>query len=321
MLRHPLRPSGLRANSLPVICALAFAAPVLAASVSARAQDGAQAQMETQQAPMEAPADPNAPPAEPMATDPALSDEQALQAEGANRPVAERDSTDPFEDPHEGYYFVGLMYRQIVVPTFMQSLFVDGGTTVTTPGFGAQFEYRKDGFSIIGNLWWQSFSFVGPFREAGDPAVNTEIIDSSWSAVFGSASFLWSTAFNDMFAFEYGVDVGLGVVLGDGIRTEAFSTDGDNTFTACTGPLNPASSSAYCASPTSGSTDLDGQNGEHYNVVARKWSDGGSVPNVVPWLGIPHIGLRIKPIHQLQIRIDAGFFGGFWFGAGLSYGI
>jgi hypothetical protein len=317
MLRHSLR--------LPVICALVLAAPVLAANTRAQAQDnaGAQAPADSMQAPPSD--DPQPIPADDgsMGTgDPSLADEQALQSEGENRPEAQRDATDPFEDPHEGYYFVGLMYRHIVVPKFMQNLFVDGGTTVSNPGFGAQFEYRKDGFSIIGNVWWQDFSFVGPFREAGDPATNTEIIDSSWSAVFASASFMWSTAFNDVFAFEYGIDVGLGVVLGDGVRTEAFSTDGDQTFSPCAGALNPITSASYCGAPTSGgATDPDGEDGEHYNVVARKWSDGGSVPNVVPWLGIPHIALRIKPIHQVQIRLDAGFFGGFWFGAGLSYGI
>jgi hypothetical protein len=292
----------LRTNCFTVLCALVLATPMLA-----QAQDeGGAAATADEQAPAEG------------TGDPALSDEQALQAEGHETAVV-RDSTDPFEDPHEGYYFIGLMYREIVVPKFMQGLFVDGGTTVANPGFGAQFEYRKDAFSIIGSLWWQDFAFNGPFREAGDAVTNTEMIDSSWSMVAGSASFLWSTAFNDMFAIEYGVDVGLGVVLGNGVRTEAYSTDGDRTFHPCTRALDP--DPAYCGAPTSGTTDLDGQNGEHYGVTARKWSDGGSVPNVIPWLGLPHIGLRIKPIHQLQIRIDGGFFAGFWFGGSLSYGI
>ena len=304
---------------LPLICALAFATPVLAANTLAHAQDHAgAAAMVDEQAPNDgSEADPAA-----ATGDPALSDEQALASEGTNRPEAVRDSTDPYEDPHEGYYFVGLMYRQAVVPKFMQGLFVDGGTTVSNPGFGAQFEYRKDAFSIIGSLWWQDFAFNGPFREAGDAATNTEMIDSSWSMFAASASFLWSTAFNDMFAIEYGVDVGLGIVLGNGVRDEAYSTDGNQTFHPCSGALDPHDvGGTYCGLPTSGSTDLDGQNGEHYHVIARKWSDGGSVPNVIPWLGLPHIGLRIKPIHQLQIRIDGGFFGGFWFGAGISYGI
>lgn len=307
----------LHVSYLPVLCALILMAPVLA-----QAQDagGASATLD-EQAPAEgteaAPADGTG--------DTSLSDEQALQAE-AHRPAVVRDSTDPYEDPHEGYYFFGLMYREIVVPKFMQALFVDGGTTVANPGFGAQFEYRKDAFSIIGSLWWQDFSFTGPYRSAGDPATNTEIIASTWSMVAASASFLWSTALNDMFAIEYGVDVGLGVVLGSGIRDEAYSTDNNQTFHPCTGALDPADTAngggTYCSPTASGGpTDLEGTNGEHYHIPASKWSDGGNVPNVIPWLGLPHIGLRIKPIHQLQIRIDGGFFAGFWFGASLSYGL
>lgn len=314
MLRHCSR-----WNCLTLICALVIALPMLASSARAHAQDNSGA--EAEQAPTDN--------AEPIPTDgpegtgdAALSDEQALQAE-ANRPAVVRDATDPFEDPHEGYYFFGLMYRQIVVPKFMQGLFIEGGATVSNPGFGVQFEYRKDAFSIIGNLWWQDFGFNAAFREAGDPEGNMEMLDSSWSSVFASASFLWSTAFNDMFAIEYGVDVGLGVVLGDGIRTEAYSTDGGASYRACAGAGDPNDTTGIYCHPTvsGGATDPDGENGEHYGVVARKWSDGGGVPNVIPWLGIPHIALRIKPIHQLQIRIDGGFFAGFWFGASLSYGI
>ena len=313
MLRHSLR--------LTVICALVLAAPILAANTRVRAQDNAgdEDRADSMQAPRE---EPEPIPADGSAGtgDPSLADEQALQSEGDNRPEAERDSTDPFEDPHEGYYFVGLMYRHIVVPKFIQNLFVDGGTTVSNPGFGAQFEYRKDNFSIIGNVWWQDFGFVGPYRAPADVEGDTEMINSTWSSVFLSASFLWSTPLSDIFAIEYGIDVGLGAVFGDGVRTEAFSNDGGDNYAACSGPGDPRDTSGvgYCGSPSV----ADGENGEHYGVVARKWSDGsGSVPNIVPWLGIPHIALRIKPIHQVQIRIDAGFFGGFWFGAGLSYGI
>lgn len=312
-----LRPS-LRDRFSLLSAALALTALALAAPAVTRAQDAnGNASAPSADSSMTPPAGSDS------TGDPSLSDEQALANEGGRGATPQRDSTDPFEDPHEGYYFVGLMYRQTVVPQFMQNLFVDGGTTVSNPGFGGQFEYRKNHFSILGNLWWQDFAFNGPYREAGDPATNTEILDSSWSILFASAAFLWSTPFNDVVAIEYGLDVGLGVVLGNGIRTEGFSTDGNQTFTACNGAGDMRDTSrGYCTAPVSGgATDLDGQDGEHYGVVARKWSDGGSVPNVIPWLGLPHIALRIKPIHQVQIRLDGGFFGGFWFGASLSYGI
>ena len=57
-------------------------------------------------------------------------------------------------------------------------------------------------------------SFVGPYRAAGDPEGDTEIINSTWSSVFLSASFLWSTPLSDIFAIEYGIDpIHFGVVF------------------------------------------------------------------------------------------------------------
>lgn len=275
-------------------------------------------------------ADPNAPvptaeapTAEQAAT---MSDEQVLHEERTGVENV-RDSSDPYEDPHTGYYFAGLMYRHIVMPTFMQHLFADGGVTVSDPGFGGEFSYRKDGFTITGSLWWQNFSFINPFRTNGDSAFNTEIINSNWSSIIGAASFMWSTQFNDMLALEYGVDVGLGVVLGNGIRSEAYPSTGAGSvggYAACSmanDPHETPTPGVYCApNPGGGASAQDGQNGEHYNVTARKWTDGGSVPNIIPWLGLPHIALRFKPVHQFQARLDVGFFGGFFFGLGAQYG-
>ena len=250
-----------------------------------------------------------------------LADEQALYAErtGVERT---RDNSDPFEEPRKGYYFLSAMYRQIWIPTFIQRLFMEGGVGTTDPGFGGEFTYRKNNFSISGSVWWQSLKFNGPFRSSGDPDFNTEMWNSNWSAVFAAASFMWSTPFNDYIALEYGIDVGLGVLLGQTTRTEAYRSTGPgsvNGYAPCRSAGNP--NPTYCGTPISGgATDPDGANGEQYGVVARKWSAGGSVPNVVPWLALPHLALRIKPIHQVQIRIDTGFFAGFFFGGTLGYG-
>lgn len=254
-----------------------------------------------------------------------MSDEQVLHEESS--PVENvRDDSDPYEDPHTGYYFAGVMYRHIIVPTFIQHLFADGGVTASDPGVGGEFTYRKDGFSITGSLWWQNFAFVNPFRTNGDSAFNTEIINSNWSSIIGAVSFMWSTPFNDMLALEYGVDLGLGVVLGNGTRSEAYPSNGPGSvggYHACSMANDPneVPNGVYCApNPGGGTSATDDQNGEHYNVTARKWTDGGSVPNVIPWLGLPHIALRFKPVHQFQARLDMGFFGGFFFGLGAQYG-
>lgn len=255
-----------------------------------------------------------------------VSDEQALHEETAVVEVS-RDSSDPYEDPHTSYHFAGILYRHAVVPTFIQHLFADGGVTVSDPGLGGEYTYRKDGFSITGSLWWQNWSFVNPFRTNGDADTNTEIINSSWYTINMAASFMWSTQFNDMLALEYGVDVGLGIVGGTGTRSEAYPSSGAGSvggYAACSRANDPnehPTPGVYCApNPGGGESAQDGQHGEHYNVTAQKWSGGGSVPNIIPWLGLPHIALRFKPVHQLQMRLDLGFFGGFFFGAGVQYG-
>lgn len=240
-----------------------------------------------------------------------LGDEQAVVSEQMGTEEF-RDSTDPFEEPHQGYFFAGLFYRHIFVPEFLLNLFLDESEAASNPAFGAEVTYRKDNFDIIGSLWYASYAVNGPFRASGDPELDTEIIDSDLGILFLSASFLWSTPFNEIFALEYGVGLGLGLVLGQMHRTEAYR-DGDD-WAACDQVGVP--DGAYCDGPPA----RDGEDGGHYNVEARKWSDGGDVPNVVPWLAIPQIALRIKPIKQLMIRIEGGFGLGFFLGGAINYG-
>lgn len=241
-----------------------------------------------------------------------IGDEQAIVSERMGTEEA-RDSTDPWEDPQEGYYFAGLFYRHIFVPEFLLNLFLDESTGTSNPAFGGEVTYRKDGFDIIGSLWYASYAVDGAFRASGDPDGDTEIINSELGVLFVSASFLWSTPFNDIFALEYGVGLGLGVVLGDLIRTEAYPDGGG--YSACSAPNSPVGA-PYCDGPPV----RDGEDGGHYNVEARKWSDGGDVPNVVPWLAVPQIALRIKPIKQLMMRIEGGFGLGFFLGGAINYG-
>lgn len=300
------------------------------------------------------------------ASDVAMHDEQA-NMEGAHEhtPGATRharDGSDPYEDPHESYYTVGLMYRHFIVGTYALNFFVDGGKVVDEPGFGAQFTYRKDGLSISGQVWGQGAGFSGIFREAGQGPNETEFWQSNWNVVWAAASFMWSTQFNDMLALEYGFDVGVGVVYGNAYRTEAYAPTGVATndyqrwqscsYTGSGGMVHappafpPSPGTIPTGSPGAGSPIpgfsagaqpgipgdtstcggppvADGVRGEQYGENIRNWSNGGSVPIVVPWLGVPHIALRFKPVRQLEMRLDAGAFAGilaFYFGGSISYG-
>lgn len=232
----------------------------------------------------------------------ALSDQQALLEEeqgvsGAEQP---RESTDPYEDPHETYLFVGAFYEHTWTPSAFIELFTDRAPSANNHGAGLELTARKDGMSIIGRLYWQGGFADGAFRGSGDPLTDTEIVHSDLWAVMGSATFLWSTAFNDMFALEYGIGVGVGGVGGKLERWEAYR-DGDD-WEQCDGPGDPPSG-AYCEPSVAG----DGTKGGHYGHEPDNWFNGGSIPALFFRLDLPHLALRFKPIAQLMMRLDFGF--------------
>jgi hypothetical protein len=247
-----------------------------------------------------------------------LSDEQhATEAEYGTGDDG-RSSTDPFEDPHEGYYFVGAFYRHMIIPEFMLNLFLDEGSGSDFPAFGADVTYRKDGLDIIGSLWFARAEGQGAMRAVDDPLVDTEWVETDLWVVFLSGTFLWSTSFNDWFALEYGLGVGIGFVVGDVYRTEAYpGSDGD--YVPCARPGDPANPS-YCETPGIEPPNQCQDGAGHYGCNEGKWSEGGDVPNIVPWLAIPHLALRFKPIKQLMIRVEGGFGLGFFAGASAAYG-
>ena len=73
--------------------------------------------------------------------------------------------------------------------------------------------------------------------------------------------------------------------------------------------------------PAGGYTDGDSDNGAQYDVEARNMLNGGNVPFFSVRL-VPQISVRIKPIHQVVMRFDAGFdlFSGIIIGGGIEYG-
>ena len=239
-----------------------------------------------------------------------LSDEQ-IRAEQRLRDdesvTTVRSGTDPYEDPSSAYLFLGASYFHTFTPAFIIGLFTDENTGGNNPGVALDFTYRKDNFSIIVSAYWQRFAVEGAFRGLGEDLGETEWIDSSLSALALSATLLWSSPLNDYFAFEYGLSVGLGGMLGAINRTEAYP-EGDG-WAACEGAGNP--NATYCEA-------VDGD----YHVDEPNWANGGSSPLIWGRLA-PVLGMRIKPIKQLVLRVDGGFdfFSGFFVGAGFGIGL
>lgn len=326
----------------PRALAPAFFLIVLLAS-TARAQDIPVDDAEATAGPAEASSaeavpPPNAEPTDSAAEPELLGDEQALYEEEVG--TEQRYSrVHPHEEPGRSYHFIGGFYRHHFLPSGIFKLFLDAAPSVNFPQFGGEYIHRKDNFDIIASVYYADFGGSGPFLAKGDPPGDLEWIDSQLWAVMGGVTFLWGTHFSDWFAIQYGLGVGVGALLGDLTRTEAYPTNGGNA--RCVAPTaagepgsaqpdQPFSDAAtaagqtidnYCGAPNTFPTDADGDNGEHYGVNARTWLEGGSVPNL--WFRFaPQISLRIKPMRHLLFRIDGGFdlFSGAFVGGALAVG-
>jgi hypothetical protein len=69
---------------------------------------------------------------------------------------------------------------------------------------------------------------------------------------------------------------------------------------------------------------------DHANATVNKvggyqepsWVNGGSKPNIFPLINFPQLGVRYKPIKQMEARLGVGFsLTGFWFGLSANYGL
>ena len=197
----------------------------------------------------------------------------------------------------------------------MLGLFLGDYTPTNNPSFNLEMTVRRDGMDMIFGLGYQGFHVSGPFRADGDPETDVEFIDSDLSVVMASATFLWSTNFNDVVSLQYGVGVGVGVTLGSLVRNEAYPDANNNSghavsgFSRCDGPgvARPGvPDTTYCETVVADPNDPDARGG-HYDFESAKWFDSGSVPNLYARLALPHLALRIKPVRQFVMRIEGGF--------------
>ncbi|MGF1465063.1 MAG: hypothetical protein ACFCGT_02915 [Sandaracinaceae bacterium] len=253
-----------------------------------------------------------------------LGDEQA-DLEYTTPEEEVRSSTDPFEAQDESYFFLGAFGRWVGMPRFLQNVFIDGGVDANNPGVGLDFTWRKNQFSVGAQVWWMNGQGTGFYRLTNDPIDETEFIDADLGVIFVNATFLWAFPFTDWFAFELGFDVGLGFVYGDLMRTEAYPTNypADQTgppYSVCNGPGDPESGQ-FCE-PDVAPTPCHQNLGGHYGPCNEpSWINGGDRPLIWPWISLPHLALRFKPVRQLMIRIDGGYaIWGFFAGGSASYG-
>jgi hypothetical protein len=237
------------------------------------------------------------------------------------------DITDVTEVDGKKYFFIGARYRGNIIPQFMLNLFVDEGATFYSNNIAIEFDMRKDGFSLIPAIGFTEYGTGGDvlFKEKGKPsdfAGNYSFVNSSMKAVYFTADLLWSAKINKNFDFEYGAGFGLGVVFGD-LANNWVQEDP-------AGPLSGSNGKHYSKCLAEGAPKTGCNKADHQQATTAKvgnytedsWFSGGSKPVVFPWISIPQVGLRYKPVKNFEARLGMGFgLTGFWFGLNGAYGL
>lgn len=234
---------------------------------------------------------------------------------------------DPLEEQGKRYNFVGVRFRDVIVPKFMINLFADGGATVNVAMVGPEFSTRKNRLEADFSVVYADYSMdPSMFKGHSEDESAYEIVSSSMKMFLFSADILYDVPIDKSgkFSFLIGGGVGFGVVFGNLNRQQAAPADGSSKadpsnagkWRGCSGPaLSPttAGGAPYC----------DDKDNNHYTGYTEpSWANGGSKPSIFPWLSLPQLSFRYKPMKQLQTRFDTGFStSGFFFGLSAGYGL
>lgn len=252
------------------------------------------------------------------------ADQEAAAKKDGDAAKKDAGSSGLKEDPLKRYYFLGVRFRDIVVPQFMMEIFASGGATGNVWLVGPELSMRKDNTEIDISLSYADYGF-GPAMFKGknesDPAY--EIVASDMKLIYLTFDLLLDVPLDKSGMFDFLIGGGLGIagVAGNLYRDQAYpknngQPDATNPskWVKCTGETDGFSD--YCSNPKN---DHYYKNGKDFSEPS--WADGGSKPLIFPWISLPQLSLRVKPIKQLQARLDAGFsVSGFFFGLAAGYG-
>ena len=216
-------------------------------------------------------------------------------------------------------YLIGARYRGILVPTFMQRLFADGGGTVYFNAVGPEIAIRNDRHMEVNLSAWLAFYTFNdlPFKGKSDPDTSWEILNSDVKLLYFTADFLWDQPLSPQWAIIYGLGVGPGFSFGNVERLQAFPQNGPpddpNSYVPCLGPNNPPG--GFC--DPADNNRFPG-NDERFEP---SFFNGGAKPAIFPWITL-QTGVRFKPVKEFAARLDLGFgTSGFLLGLGGDYAL
>jgi hypothetical protein len=255
-----------------------------------------------------------------LAADKQNKDEAGKKMPGEkDKPPPADPNSDLKEDPSKSYKFIDLRFRDFIVPKFMIDIFASGGTTVNVFSFGPELSMRKDRVEYDFALSYWDFSMNEfMFKGKSDPDTAYEIVSSTMKSISVTLDLLYDFPIDDKGRFDFliGGGVGLMGIFGDLHRNQATPNNPSNTapdrsnWTPCAGKNSP--NNGYCDS-----------NNEHYGSYTEpSWANGGSKPFILPYISLPELSFRFKPIKQLQSRADVGFsLYGFYLGLSAGYAL
>lgn len=227
-------------------------------------------------------------------------------------------SADTAEEAGKSYRYVGLRYRHVIVPQFLLNLFVDGGASSHVPIAGAEFGTRRDHVEYIFSLSYADYSTADlMFKGSSQPDTAYELINSDLGVIFGKVEILYEIPLDKKgrFAFLIGGGVGIGGVVGDLYRAQAYP------LTPGASPSDPSQWRRCSSLGTPDGTYCANEN-DHFGAYGEpSWAGGGSKPLIFPWIALPQASFRIKPLKFLQARVDLGLAlsSGFYFGGSIDY--
>jgi hypothetical protein len=221
------------------------------------------------------------------------------------------------EDPTKTYRYVGARYRHVVVPQFVLNLFADGGALSHVPVAGLEFGTRRDHVEYIFSVSYADYS-TGDlmFKGKSEPDISYEKVNSDLGVIFAKMEILYEIPLdkNSHFAFLIGGGVGIGGVVGDLYRSQAYPVTGSDP--------NVPSQWGRCSSSGVPDVAYCSDNNQHFGKYTEpSWASGGSKPFIFPWIALPQASFRYKPLKFLQARADVGLAlsSGFYFGGSIDY--
>ena len=190
---------------------------------------------------------------------------------------------------------VQIRLRRVHAPQGLVELFVDTAPAgAAHTGIGADFVRRKGNFELNVGIEWESLGIEdGVWIDKGDtiPEDEADFLEfDGFGWVTFDAAFVWSTPVHEKVRIRYGAGVGIGIVLGEILRTDYQCTSSD--VNSCVIRTNPP--------------------------AENNKTPEDDIPPVFPVINVL-AGIQIRPVPNMSINLEGGLRSFPYFGTSVGY--